>query len=239
MKGKPMQTKLRLNPDDIFIRRIQNALLQHCIAGWRRRSKTLLDINCGDGRFLRSLWHIGFDVTATEASYDQRLQAARNLGQRAEIYAADDTDLPFDNNQFDWAVLHLSTTPLTHLDDALKEAARVCEHGLAVTFWNSFSPVLLCHSTKQTPINAYSWFTIRQTLRSLQLGSINTASTLLFAFDIFRKYCPKIFFNSWKTRLPFGAWTTIRLDMSPRSTVTPLLLPTRLRKYHNFEPVLE
>ncbi|MCR4667088.1 MAG: class I SAM-dependent methyltransferase [Desulfovibrio sp.] len=233
-----MQTKTGLNPGEIFIKRIQNALLHHAISGWRRRSRTLLDINCGDGSFLRHLWHSGFDVTGTEPSYENRQEAAKKLGEHAEIYAASETHLPFDDNQFDWVVIHLGKTPRDQLEKALEEAARVAGHGLAVTFWNTASPVLLLHGQK-TNLGGYSWLRVRQTLRRLQPGSVTTFSTLLFAFDFFRKPLPKLFFNSWKTHLPLGAWTTIKLDMTPQSAVTPLLLPTNLRKINSFEPVLE
>ena len=233
-----MRTHTRLNTEDIFIRRIQNSLLQSTISGWRRRGKTLLDINCGDGRFLRPLWHAGFDVTATEANANLRARAAQAMGERAEIYAAHDTDLPFDNNEFDWAVLHLTSQTEDVLQDEVREASRIAAHGLAVTFWNTSSPVFLC-SGRSTTVHGLSWFTVKTALSSLQAGSVTTRTTLLFALPILRRHWPKLFFNSWKIRLPLGAWATLRLDMSPRSTVTPLVLPTKLRKIHRFEPVLE
>ncbi|MBR4741591.1 MAG: class I SAM-dependent methyltransferase, partial [Desulfovibrio sp.] len=99
-----MGQKSPLNPDDIFIRRIQNNLLHHSLAGWRRRGKMLLDINCGGGRFLRSLWHSGFDVTATEENFKYRQHAAHIMKGVAEIYAAHPTHLPFEDDFFDWAV---------------------------------------------------------------------------------------------------------------------------------------
>ncbi len=230
----------KLNPDDIFIRRIQNALLQSGIAGWRRRGKTLLDINCGDGRFLKSLWHAGFDVSATELNFRLRTQAAQSMGRHAEIFAAQDNDLPFDNASFDWVVLHLRADSDSEiLEEVLNEAVRVAGHGLCVTFWNSVSPVCFLQKGLTTSLGCFNWWKVRHILRRASRGRLTTKSTLLFAFSPFRRFWPKLFFNTWKTRLPLGAWTTIRLDMTPQSTLTPLVLPTRFHKITGFEPVLE
>ncbi|MBQ7618034.1 MAG: methyltransferase domain-containing protein [Desulfovibrio sp.] len=227
-----------LNPEEIFIRRIQNSLLQQSIAGWRRRGKTLIEINCGDGRFSRTLWQAGFDVTATEADFNLRTLAASSLAGRTEIYAANELDLPFDHNEFDWAVLHLESTKSSELKEVFQEASRVAAHGVVVTFWNACSPVFLLAGRKLWG-KSYSWFSVQAALRALKVGSLTTRTTLLFAWPILRRIWPRLFFSSVKTRLPLGAWATLRLDLSPRSTVTPLMLPTKLRKLNRFEPVLE
>ena len=230
----------RLNPDELFIRRIQNALLQSSIADWRRRGKTLLDINCGDGRFLKSLWHAGFDVSATELNFRLRTLAAQSMGRHAEIFAAQDNDLPFDNASFDWVVLHLKAENDSEiLEDVLNEACRVASLGLCLTFWNSASPVCFLQKGLSASLGSFNWWHVRRMLLRTDRGCLTTKSTLLFAFAPLRRFWPKLFFNTWKTRIPLGAWTTIRLDMSPKSTLTPLVLPTRFRKMTGLEPVLE
>ncbi|MBQ7607295.1 MAG: class I SAM-dependent methyltransferase [Desulfovibrionaceae bacterium] len=226
-----------LNPEDIFIKRIQNALLQKSIAGWRRRGKLLLDINCGDGRYLRKLWQNGFDVTATEADHTLRKRAQSVMHDRAEIYAAHDTHLPFEDKAFDWAVVHIMRPP-KHLKEILEEAVRVAGHGLAVTFWNATSPIFLFSQSAALRVQPISWFTVWNTLRSTGEGTVSTRSTLLFPYRMFHN-CPSLYFSPKTSCLPIGAWATLRLDMSPQSTVTPLALPTRLRKIPRFEPVLE
>lgn len=236
----PIMRANRLNPNDIFIRRIQNSLLHSGIAGWRRRGKTLLDINCGDGRFLKSLWHAGFDVSATELNFRLRTQAAQSMGRHAEIYAAQDSDLPFENAAFDWVVLHLRyEDDKDCLEDALKEAVRVAGHGLCVTFWNSASPACFLQKGLATSLGSFGWWRVRSCLRHLAGGRVSTQSTLLFALSPLRRLWPRLYFSTVKTRLPLGLWTVIRLDMSPRSTLTPLILPTRFRKMPDLEPVLQ
>ncbi len=233
---------LRFTPEDIFIRRIQNALLQECISTWRRRGKKLLDINCGDGRILRKLWHNGFDVTATEADAAKRAHAATHMGHRAEIYAALDTHLPFEDGQFDWAVLHLYHSSPETLKAVLAEAIRVAAHGLTVLFWNTSAPIFCSYcqqSCRQIALQGAPWFQVWRALHEVGEGSITTRSTLLFAFSFLRRRCPRLFYSSFSTRLPLGAWTILRLDMSPQSAVTPLVLPTRVRKMPPLEPVLE
>ena len=228
-----------INPDEMFIQRIQRDLLLHSVAGWQRRGKTLLDINCGDGRFLKTLWHMGFDVAAVEHSHKLRTVAYNFLRGRAEIYAAEPCDLPFDDNYFDWAVLHLRSNSCDQLKTAIAEAIRVAELGLAVTFWNKTAPALLFNHDTETKLQEISWWAVWNTLRSLHAGTLTTHSSLLCAFAPLRRLCPRFYFKSWRTRLPLGAWTVIRIDLSARHSVTPLVLRTNLRKINNLEPILE
>ena len=79
----------------------QQNLLQQCLAGWPRRKKTLLEINCGQGAFSPLLWECGFDLTVTEVRPEQRTQTAAVMGARAEILAAADDYLPFEDDFFD------------------------------------------------------------------------------------------------------------------------------------------
>lgn len=227
------------NPEDIFIRRIQNALLQESIAGWRRRGKMLLDINCGDGRFLRPLWHNGFDVTATETDATLRARAAAALRNHAEIYAASDTHLPFEDASFDWAVLHITRSDTKTLQPAIAEAARVCAHGLAVTFWNTTAPVFMLTPSLWKHCPGIAWISVWLALQSLNAGTVTSRTTLLFSFAFLRRLWPKLYFNSLKTRLPLGAFATLRLDMTAQSSVTPLALPTHRRRMNRLEPLLE
>ena len=229
-----------INPDEMFIRRIQQHLLLHSVAGWPRRGKTLIDINCGDGRFLKNLWQMGFDVSATESVRTLRVAAANSLGDRAEIAAAQDSDLPYENNYFDWAVLHIRSNDVKRLNQAISEAIRVAELGLAVTFWNSTAPAFIFNKNKTTQSQSLSWYAVWSTLRNLHEGTLTTHSTLLAAFAPLRHILPRLYFQSWQTRLPLGAWTIIRLDLSPRHTVTPLFIRTNRRKIdQNLEPILE
>ena len=112
----------------------QQNLLQQCLAGWPRRGKTLLEINCGQGAFSPLLWECGFDLTVTELRPEQRTQAAAVLGARAEILAAADDYLPFEDNFFDCAVLHLAAGDTKKIDAAVHEALRVSSRGIAVPF---------------------------------------------------------------------------------------------------------
>ena len=83
-----------------FSLQMQKLLLQHSIAAWPRRGRTLLEINCGRGDFLPLLWECGFDMTATESNPDLRAEAGR-MADRAEVLAATDDHLPFDDGEFD------------------------------------------------------------------------------------------------------------------------------------------
>ena len=225
-----------IHTTELFINRIQRHLLQQTIADWQRRGTTLLDINCGDGRFLKFLWHSGFDVTATEHSHTLRSHAAASIEDRAEIFACEASDLPFEPHQFDWTVLHLRDCDAPLLSDTLKEAIRVSRQGLAITFWNSSAPAFFL-SLKRKGHEGFSWWKVFSALREEHEGSISTLTTLLFSFAPLRRLWPRLYFSTFSTRFPLGAWAVLRLDLSPRSTHTPLFLRTGLRRIQRLEPL--
>ena len=65
---------------------MQKQLVQHCLAPWPRRGRTLLEVNCGRGELLPLLWEYGFDMTATEHNPELRAEASR-MADRAEVLA--------------------------------------------------------------------------------------------------------------------------------------------------------
>ncbi len=114
-------------------------LLERMAAGWPRRGQRLLEIGCGTGIFLEALHQAGFDVTGLDAS-PAMLEAARTrLGSLADLHLGDAEHLPFDDNEYDFAVL---LTVLEFCPDpglALREAARVARKGLIIGYLNRFS----------------------------------------------------------------------------------------------------
>ena len=149
-----------------FSLQMQKLLLQHSIAAWPRRGRTLLEINCGGGDFLPLLWECGFDMTATESNPDMRADAGR-MADRAEVLAATDDHLPFDDGEFDWVVLHLVSAGGQSARTAMAEALRVAAWRprlLAETDQRPLvsritQPVRLLHGSedKLMPVAAAEW----------------------------------------------------------------------------------
>jgi SAM-dependent methyltransferase len=222
----------------------QSSLLQTCLAAWPRRGKTLLEINCGKGLFLPLLWECGFDVTGTEIIPELRAMAVENIGSKAEVEAAADDHLPFDNDSFDWAILHASATQdAAKLETAVSEALRVAAGGLAVTFWNLTSLTYAVYrlSGRKTfwPTPAYRWWSIQSMLKNFRAGRLTSFTTLVGPPGIWGKRCQTVLCDTCLRFLPLGAWGIIRLDISPPGFVTPLLLYSGQRGLHPPEPALE
>ncbi|MFW5488772.1 MAG: class I SAM-dependent methyltransferase [Desulfovibrio sp.] len=114
-------------------------LYRHMVAGWRRRGHTLLDIGCGPGIFLQVFWESGFDVTGLDASPAMLAAARQKLGCRADLHLGHAEHLPFDDNQFDYAVLMTVLEFCKDKEMAVREAVRVAKKGVLVGFLNRFS----------------------------------------------------------------------------------------------------
>lgn len=220
----------------------QQNLLQHSLAVWPRRGKTLLEVNCGQGMFSPLLWECGFDLTATELRPELRARAAAAMGCRAEIAAAADDHLPFDDSSFDGVVLHLSSGDREKVKIAVREALRVSSGGLAVTFWNSASLAYLLHCLqgrkKNWPGPAHQWWSIWRLLKDMGDGKACGMSTLAGPRSAWNRSCP-LGGCVHKLPLPLGAWCVIRLDLGPARPVTPMPLKIKGQRLRRPEPVLE
>lgn len=209
-----------------FARSMQLGLLQRALAPWPRRSAGLLEINCGDGAYFPFLWHSGFDVTATEADPALRERArARRL--TIEVAAASDDDLPFDNDYFDWVILHVPPGPDERLEASLREGLRVARKGLLFSFWNSASLPCLCWRLSHRqgwPLRSVALPKVWRMVRSLRTGSMSVMTTLCAPYCSWRNGAVFTALNSSLAFLPVGAWAVIRLDLGRPRLVTPLRL---------------
>lgn len=221
---------------------MQKLLLQHCLAPWPRRGRALLEVNCGQGLFLPLLWECGFDVTATEAAPEPRAEACR-LGTRAEVLAAADDHLSFDDAEFDWVVLHLISPGIDAAEQALREALRVAAAGLIVTFWNAASLPFLLHRLKKRkapwPAPTFCWWQVWKTLRGLAAGDLCGASALAGPQGTWKTACALSGCNRVLPWLPLGAWGGIRVNLARSRPVTPLPLRLGRRRLRRPEPALE
>lgn len=220
----------------------QQNLLQHSLAVWPRRGKTLLEVNCGQGILSPLLWECGFDLTATELRPELRTRAAAVMGSRAEITAAADDHLPFEDSSFDGVVLHLSGGDKKKMEVAVREALRVTSGGLAVTFWNSASLAYLLHCLQGRkdpwPGPVYSWWRVWRMLKEMGGGKACGMSTLAGPRCLWNSSC-SLGGCIRKLPLPLGAWCVVRLDLGPARPVTPLPLKIKGQRLRRPEPALE
>ena len=208
-----------------FAMGMQLEALGTILAPWPRRHSPLLEVNCGNGAFLHFLWQCGFDVQASEADPELRLKACKQPVPELEIHAAQDTDLPFENDAFDWVIIHLKSEDASTIRECAGEAARLAKRGFLITFWNSASlPACIWKmSHKKTwSENAIPWWRLWRLLHSMKLGHISCVSTLMAPMELWQR--------QWRlggsSVLPFGAWCAIRLDLGPATPGTPM--PLRL-----------
>jgi ubiquinone/menaquinone biosynthesis C-methylase UbiE len=104
-----------------------------------RPGERILDIGCGTGNHLLMLNKLGLDVSGIDASPLMIDKARERLGHRCGLETGMAEDLPFDDNQFDLAVL---INTLEFLDDplqALREAGRVAHRKVFIGVINSLS----------------------------------------------------------------------------------------------------
>ena len=104
-KTSPLYDQIRLDHESDFENTI-NIILGQCGA----KTKNILDIGCGTGRYGKSLADKGFLVVGIDRSSDQ-LEQAKKIIQTVQGNA---TSLPFSNNSFDVCTMilmlhHLST----------------------------------------------------------------------------------------------------------------------------------
>jgi len=225
-----------------FALHMQKLLLQHCLAAWPRRGRTLLEVNCGRGDFLPLLWECGFDMTATEHDPDLRAEAGR-MADRAEVQAAADDHLPFDDGEFDWVVLHILSANAQDARKAMAESLRVASAGLALTFWNTASLPFMLHWLKVSkaplPGPAFCWWQVWRALRSMAAGTISGASVLGGPQGTWNASCALSGCNRILPWLPMGAWGIIRIDLTKSHPVTPLPLRLTRRRMRRPEPAME
>jgi ubiquinone/menaquinone biosynthesis C-methylase UbiE len=99
----------------------------------------VLDIGCGSGNHLLLLSRLGLDISGLDASSHMIQRAKERLGNRCTLKLGIAEDLPFDDNEFDYAIL---IHTLEFLDDslpAIREAGRVARQKVLVGVMNTLS----------------------------------------------------------------------------------------------------
>lgn len=112
----------------------------HALADYVKDGDKVLDIGCGNGRFLYALHHKDVDYCGIDTS-EELIKLAKQKFPKADFLRADALDLPFENNSFDKII---SMAVLHHIpgndmrSDFMREAHRVLKKDglLILTVWN-------------------------------------------------------------------------------------------------------
>ncbi|MBW2709532.1 MAG: class I SAM-dependent methyltransferase [Deltaproteobacteria bacterium] len=99
----------------------------------------VLDIGCGAGNHLIMFSKMGLDISGVDASPQMLEKAKVRLGHKSDFKIGMADDLPFDDNEFDLAVLINTLEFLDNPLSALREAGRVAKKKIFIGVLNSFS----------------------------------------------------------------------------------------------------
>lgn len=224
----PHSIRAQWNINSLQVHRLQKQLMQKALAPWPRRDRPLLEINCGAGSFLYFYWQSGFEVVATEEDPELRIGVFDKKIPGIDLRGACDDDLPFDDDCFDWVILHIRHANNENMEKAFQEAVRVVKRGLMLTFWNKTSIAGLWTKLpvykKVYPAESASLKDVLQMARSFSSYPVKIYSTLCLP-DFTWQYggwCQKV--NGWFAEAPFGAWCIVRMVPNKTRLVTPMPL---------------
>ena len=109
-----------------------------------RKNERVLDIGCGTGNHLLLLNRLGLEINGVDASPYMIDMARKRLGNKCALRTGNAKDLPFDDNEFDLAVLINTLEFLDNPLQALREAGRVAKRKVFIGVMNSVSWYCLC-----------------------------------------------------------------------------------------------
>jgi SAM-dependent methyltransferase len=90
--------------------------------------RRVVDVGCGEGRVMRDMKALGYDVTGVDAS-ESMIRAARLADPGGRYEVADAGSLPLPNASTDLVTAHMSLHDVDDLDSALREVARILVPG--------------------------------------------------------------------------------------------------------------
>lgn len=207
----------------------EKRLLEAAVAGWPRRGQKLLEIGCGTGVFLEALWQMGFDVSGLDPSPTMLARARERLKNRADLHLAHGEHLPFEDKEFDFAVLWNALEFCEDPEALLREAARVAAKGILVGFLNRHSLYFALKGTSRGggALARARWFSPHR-LRRLIRAATGTApraarSILPGPPSTWTEAHPWKEINGLLLPGCLGSFCALRVDFVNQKPLTPIL----------------
>jgi hypothetical protein len=142
-----------------FLSAAHQRLLHQLLSGWHRRGTSLLQIGLDSGFSPEFFWQAGFDVTAVDPSPERIAAAREQTGPKIAYVCGHADHLPFDDGDFDCAVLLHHGLNAARLPEGtgergetpplLAEALRAAPRGIIALEWNRFSLAGIPHAVSQ------------------------------------------------------------------------------------------
>lgn len=237
--------------DQTFLRQSQERLLHNLFSPWQRRGAFLLQVGLEYNLHPEFFWEAGFDVTCMASSMNQIEESRKRSGPRVEYITGQATDLPFDDNNFDYTVVFYHNKIM---QEVLSEVCRVSARGMIILAQNKLSLAKYPLISEQIEQAEYTSQTeqAKQAKRAGQAKHATNISSPVFPWKFFREVCNSSpsrrgKFNSvlpmpqflWKYKnslfntsllpLPLGSLMGIRIDFH-KNLVSPLGLLARKGK---------
>lgn len=203
----------------------------------------VLDIGCGTGNHLIMLNKMGLNVSGVDASAHIVQEARSRLGHRSTIKRGMAEDLPFEDNEFDFAVL---INTLEFLDDpltALREAGRVANRKVFIGVYNSLSWNGICKSLQGyfgDPIfgqaTLFNLWQIKSLLR-LAYGNVPISwHSIKMLPSFIEENLSSVESSTLRRRSPFGFFLGLAATMAYR--IKTLNLPIKVKPAPAGQPLI-
>ncbi|MFC1493879.1 class I SAM-dependent methyltransferase [Thermodesulfobacteriota bacterium] len=208
------------------------------------KQQRVIDIGCGAGNHLIYANKIGLSVTGIDASPYMIDLARSRLGRRSEIKKAYAGELPFEDNEFDFAFLINTLEFLDNPLEALREAGRVASRKVFIIVFNRFATYCqwkklsgLINKNIFPRIRTYSLWDIKALIYEAYGSAPIQWQSEAYLPDFIRKYkLPlKKFFSI--NHLPFGFILGISITLRYTYKTDKLSLKEKIRRRKS--PVVE
>jgi ubiquinone/menaquinone biosynthesis C-methylase UbiE len=202
-----------------------------------QKNEKVLDIGCGMGNSLLILNKLGVDTTGVDASPYMIDLAKKRLGNKSEIITGYAENLPFSDNEFDFALL---INTVEYLDDpiaALIEAGRVARKKVLICTINSLSQYYLSarmqgifHDTLIRHIRPYNLLRLKSFIRNAY-GKVPVAWRCKKGRDLNKQWNSSLYQGlSASCRWPFGPILGLCVTLKPLFRTTNLPLKIAVKK---------